>query len=330
MNSVQEADVAGKKIILRADLDLAERDGRLETFRLTRLIPTLKSILDRGGTARIIAHRGRPEGKPDLALSTEPFAALLSEQLDQPVSFAGDVTENPDPAGAAVLFENLRFHPGEEANSPEFVQALLKLGELYVNESFATVHRAHASIASLPKYLPHFGGLNLLQEIANLTRVMQNPDRPLLVIIGGAKVETKRPLIEYMQNIADEILVGGSLMNEGLKPLERVVMPVDEVGGKDIGHLTIERFRQSIGTAKTVVWNGPLGVFEDPQFSAGTKAVAEAVAGGHAFSVVGGGDTIAALDQFGLLNKISFVSTGGGAMLEFLSGRSLPGLEALE
>ena len=327
MNPVTEADVSGKKVIVRADLDLAERNGQLETFRLDRLIPTLQNLISRGANVRVIAHRGRPNGIPDPALSTAPFAPLLSDRLGQPVSFAGAIT--PSAEGKVTLFENLRFSPGEENNSQDFVQSLLGLGEIYVNDSFASSHRSHASVTSLPKYLPHFAGLNLIAEVKNLTKILENPERPLVVILGGAKVETKRPLIERMQIIADEILIGGSLVNEGLLPMEKVVLPLDNVEGKDIGTQTIERFKSSIEGARTIVWNGPMGIFEDPEFSSGTAAIARAVATSPAFTVVGGGETIASLNELGLLQQIKFVSTGGGAMLEFLSGKSLPGLEAL-
>lgn len=327
MNPVTEAPVTGKNVIVRADLDLAERGGQLETFRLNRLIPTLLDLLTRGANVRILAHRGRPNGIPDPALSTAPFASLLSERLGERVNFAGDLSSPA--SGKMALYENLRFNPGEENNSQDFVQTLLRLGEIYVNESFASSHRTHASVTSLPKYLPHFAGLNLMAEVENLTKILSNPVRPLVVIIGGAKVETKRPLIERMQTVADEILIGGSLVNEGLLPMEKVVLPIDNVEGKDIGTQTIERFKTSIESARTIVWNGPMGVFEDPSFSAGTTAVARAVAASPAFTVVGGGETIACLNELGLLQQIKFVSTGGGAMLEFLSGKSLPGLEAL-
>lgn len=327
MNPVTSAEVSGKNVIVRADLDLAERGGQLETFRLDRLIPTLQDLLSRGAAVRIIAHRGRPGGIPDPALSTAPFAPLLSDRLGEEVSFAKEFSSKEE--GKVTLFENLRFSPGEENNSQDFVQALLGLGEIYVNESFASSHRSHASVTSLPKYLPHFAGLNLMTEVENLTKILENPERPLVVIIGGAKVETKRPLIERMQIIADEILIGGSLVNEGLLPMEKVVLPLDNLDGKDIGSQTVDRFKSSIEGARTIVWNGPMGVFEDPAFSAGTTAVARAVAASPAFTVVGGGETISALNELGLLAQIKFVSTGGGAMLEFLSGKALPGLEAL-
>lgn len=327
MNPVTEAPVSGKNVIVRADLDLAERGGQLETFRLDRLIPTLRDLRTRGANVRILAHRGRPNGAYDPALSTASFAPLLSERLGEEVRFAGDLSSPA--SGQLTLYENLRFNPGEENNSQDFVQTLLRLGEIYVNESFASSHRTHASVTSLPKYLPHFAGLNLIAEVENLTKILANPERPLVVIIGGAKVETKRPLIERMQTLSDEILIGGSLVNEGLLPMEKVVLPLDNVEGKDIGTQTIERFKTSIEGARTIVWNGPMGVFEDPAFSAGTTAIARAVAASPAFTVVGGGETIACLNELGLLSQIKFVSTGGGAMLEFLSGKSLPGLEAL-
>lgn len=329
MQSVSLAPVAGKKVIVRADLDLAESGGKPETFRLKRLIPTLQDILDRGGVVRLIAHRGRPNGVVDPSLSTAEFVPLLTSELGKEVVFGGDLTENSGAAGQVVLFENLRFHPGEEANSPDFTEQLVALGDLYVNESFATVHRSHASIVGIPKYRPHFAGLNLISEVENLTKVLENPSRPLVVILGGAKIETKKSLIEYMQVLADEILIGGALINEGLQPGEKLVLPQDNVEGKDIGTLTIARFTQSVRSAQTIVWNGPMGVFEDPRFATGTTAIARAVAASSAFKVVGGGDTVSALDELGLLPQMSFVSTGGGAMLEFLAGKTLPGLEAL-
>jgi 3-phosphoglycerate kinase len=330
MHSVAAADVSGKKVIVRADLDLAVGEGQVETFRLDRLVPTIKSLLDRGATVRIIAHRGRPEGRVDPSLTNEDFVPILSEKLDLPVSFGGDPTQNQDLAAPVTLFENLRFYPGEEANSPEFVQALTRLGEIYVNESFATVHRSHASIVSLPKYLPHFAGLNLLAEIENLSKIIASPARPLVVIVGGAKLESKRPLVDFMANIADEILLGGAFVNETLPESPKLVLPVDNIDGKDIGPATIGRFKESLAGARTIVWNGPMGAFEDPKYAQGTRLVGQAVAGSRgAFTVVGGGDTIAALEGLGVLNLISFVSTGGGAMLEFLSGKTLPGIEAL-
>lgn len=327
MNPVTSAEVSGKNVIVRADLDLAERNGQLETFRLDRLIPTLRDLLSRGASVRIIAHRGRPNGIPNPALSTAPFAPLLSERLGEEVRFAGDITSSP--SGKISLFENLRFSPGEENNSQDFVEALLGLGEIYVNESFASAHRSHASVTSLPKYLPHFAGLNLMAEVENLTKILERPERPLVVIIGGSKVETKRPLIERMQTLADAVLIGGSLVNEGLQPMEKVILPLDNISGKDIGTQTQELFKKWINSAKTIVWNGPMGIYEDPAFAAGSVAVARAVSASPAFTVVGGGETIACLNELGLLPQIKFVSTGGGAMLEFLSGKPLPGLEAL-
>jgi phosphoglycerate kinase len=330
MNSVASADVSGADVIVRADLDLAKNpDGSFESLRLQRLIPTLQDLLSRGASIRLIAHRGRPEGAVDPNLSLQEIAPLLSDALSQPVEFGGDLMTNPNPTGKAVLFENLRFHPGEEGDLADFVQALLKLGTIYVNEAFAASHRSHASIVGIPRYMPHFAGLNLLKEVTTLEGILKNPARPLVVIIGGAKIETKLPIIEYMQNVADKILVGGALLAQSVSPGEKVITASDTVGGKDIGSETIAAFKQVLEGAKTIIWNGPMGVFEDPQFASGTKAVAESMVASGAFSVIGGGDTIAALDQMGFLPRISFVSTGGGAMLEFLSGKTLPGLSAL-
>ncbi len=330
MKSVTEADVTGKIVIVRVDLDLAEKGDGFETFRLDRGLPTLQDILTRGGELRLIAHRGRPEGKPDPALSLEPLIPLLSEKLSTEVKFGGDLAENPDPEGKVVLFENLRFHPGEEADSPDFTDQLTKLGDIYVNEAFATCHESHASIVGLPKFRPHFAGLNLTAEVANLNKVLQDPARPLVVLVGGAKIETKEPIISYMSSFADCVLVGGKLMSEGVTPSDKVVLPQDNVDGKDIGRETVAQFKEILATAKTIVWNGPMGVFEEPAYANGTTELARTVVSSSAFTVVGGGDTVTAIDELGLLDKINFVSTGGGAMLEFLAGKTLPGLAALE
>lgn len=330
MRSVAEAEVSGQKVIVRADLDLAEKGDGFETFRLDRSIPTFRDILDRGGKLRLIAHRGRPNGVPDPKLSLEPLLPLVSQKLGTEVKFGGDLTENTTQDGAVILFENLRFNPGEEGNSPEFTEQLVALGQIFVNEAFDTCHRSHASVVGIPKYRPHFAGLNLIKEVATLTKIMQSPERPLVVVVGGAKIETKKPLLDFMSSFADRVLVGGKLMDEGVTPSEKVMLPTDNVDGKDIGRETITRFKEVISSAKTVVWNGPMGVFEEPAYANGTIEVARAIISGSAFSVVGGGDTVAALDELGLLEQISFVSTGGGAMLDFLAGKTLPGLEALE
>lgn len=330
MQSVTNADVNGKKVIVRGDLDLAEENGKPETFRLLRMIPTLKDIISRGGAVRLLAHRGRPKGQVVDSLSLKEYVPLLSEQLGTDINFAGDPLTSQSPDGRFVLFENLRFHTGEEDNDPEFIQQLVKLGELYVNECFSTSHRDQASFTGIPKFLPHFAGLNLLKEVEELTKVLDNPEHPLAVIIGGAKLETKRPTIDFMADRADHVLVGSSFASQGLQATDKIVVPTDFVGEtKDIGSTTVNTFKNLIAAAKMIVWNGPLGEYEDPQFAAGTRSIAQAIVSSSAYSVVGGGDTIAALDEMGLLDKISFVSTGGGAMLDFLSGQKLPGLVAL-
>ncbi|MCG2686504.1 phosphoglycerate kinase, partial [Candidatus Parcubacteria bacterium] len=210
-------------------------------------------------------------------------------------------------------------------------RALANLGDLYVNEAFATCHRAHASIAGIPKFLPAYAGLRLVEEVTTLRRVIENPARPLVAIIGGAKVETKAAVVKHLARIADQVLLGGKVaLAEELRGLPRVVFPRDDLEGKDIGPQTIENYCQIISKAKTIVWSGPLGIFEEPRFERGTRAVVEAVVRSSAFVVAGGGDTLAALEKFGYRDKIGFVSTGGGAMLEFLGGRKLPGLDALD
>lgn len=325
------AKIAGKRVILRADLDVPLKDSQVgEDYRLQALLPTLKLLIKEGAKILVIGHVGRPEGKPDPKFSLRPVAVRLSEILGREVEFFSDFESLGGWKGSLGMLENLRFWEGEEEGDPVFIQKLCSLGEIYVNESFANSHRDHASISGVPRFLPSFAGFHLLKEVAELEGVLESPKRPLLFVLGGVKTETKVPLVADFAKIADLVLLGGRLMFEpSLKRIEKVMLPVDAVETFDIGPRSAALFSEKIKEAQTVIWSGPVGKWEEEKYAEGTRAVAEAVAANPGRTIVGGGDTIAAVDAFGLLGKIKYVSMGGGAMLEFLAGKKLPGLEAL-
>ena len=329
MKSVKEADVSGKRIIVRCDFDDPIKDRKLvDDTRIRSNLPTLKYLLDKGSGLFLISKLGRPKGwDPDLSMRI--VLDTLSDHLGQKVVFKEDLrNEN---LAEVTLLENLRFWPGEEKNDPEFSKILACFGDIYVNECFATSHRGDASFVGIPKHLPSFAGLNLLREVSEFKNLLENPERPFIAIVGGAKLETKLPAINNLSTVADKVLVGGRLMFEvsGQNLPQNAVVASDDMDQKDIGPRSTAIFTKIIQTAKTVVWNGPLGKFEIDKYILGTKEIAKAMISSGAYKVIGGGDTISALDKIGLINKIDYVSTGGGAMLEFLAGKKLPGLVAL-
>lgn len=329
MKSVAEANVGEKLVLVRTDFDVPVKNGKItDDLRIKSSVKTIKLLLEKRAKLRIISHLGRPEGT-DPSLSLKIVEPLLKYLLDREVLFSEKLT--PNQQAEIILYENLRFFPEEERDDQEFAEKLAGLGEIYVNECFSVSHRAHASVDKLTYLLPAFAGLVLVEETTNLKKILQNPERPLVAIIGGAKIETKLPAITNLARIADKVLVGGRLMFEIDKNNlpKNVQVAIDNVDEKDIGEKSLAGFQAEIGKAKMLVWNGPMGKFEEEQYSLGTKELARTVADSPAFSVVGGGDTLSALDQLGLLGKISFVSMGGGAMLDFLSGKKLPGLESL-
>ncbi len=386
--TIEQLSLAGKRVFLRADLNVPVEAGAVtDDTRLTAVLPTLRHALGAGASVVLASHLGRPKGKPAAEFSLKPVAARLSALLGQPVALAPDcvgpeveqLARDLEP-GQVLLLENLRFHKAEEANDEEFARALARLGDCYVDDAFAAAHRAHASIAAITKFLrPAAAGLLMRRELEALGRILERPERPLLAILGGAKVSDKVALVEHLLSRVDALLIGGGMAFTFLKALglevgrslveaERLdtarrvldaakarklpfVLPTDTVAaegldspagrsvsvkemppalmGLDIGPLTCERFAAEIRKARTVVWNGPMGVFERPPFAQGTVAVARAVAEGPAFSVVGGGDSVAAVNQAGVADRIGYISTAGGAFLEFLEGRKLPGVEAL-
>ncbi|HXS46365.1 MAG TPA: phosphoglycerate kinase [Solirubrobacterales bacterium] len=386
--SVRDADVAGKRVLVRVDFNVPLDDGRVaDDTRIRAALPTIELLRERGAALILVSHLGRPKGEVDPGLSMRPVGERLAELLDAGVKQApavlGDDVETMAAGlspGEVLLLENVRFEPGETKNDPELAGALAALADLYVNDAFGAAHRAHASTEGVAHRLPGYAGLLLEREVNELGKVVDLPERPLVVVLGGAKVSDKVGVIDRFLEIADSILIGGamcfsffraqdvptgnslveeagvSLAAEALKRAtesdcelslptdlvlgeefdagtavrlaEGIVVP-DGWMGLDIGPATAAAYAKAIGTAGTVLWNGPMGAFELEPFAAGTRAVAEAVAAAPATTVVGGGDSVAALHQFGLAEKVDWVSTGGGASLELLEGKKLPGVEAL-
>jgi phosphoglycerate kinase len=338
VNKLVGLDVSAKRVFLRADLDVPLPNSNDQTpdsntevsTRLTNIKPTIEYLLGRGAKQVIIAgHVGRPKG-PDPKLSTRHLIGQLRKILSRDVEFLESFESVQ--MSQVLLFENLRFWAGEVENDFEFAKDLARLVDVYVNDAFGNSHRNHASMVALPSMLPHAAGLHLQKEIDELTRILVNPDRPLVAIVGGAKIETKIPVISNLSKIAQTVLVGGELPIEinktGQKFAENVIVATLMENQKDISSESQSRFVEIINGAKTVIWNGPMGLFEEGHVD-GTLAVARAIAESGAYSVIGGGDSTQFLGKEGLLSNFSFVSAGGGAMLEFLSGKKLPGLEAL-
>jgi len=351
-----DLDVSGKRVFLRADLDVpleSTKDERLTTnveiaTRLTNLKPAVDYFLKHGASQIIIAgHIGRPKGS-DPVLSTKQILPILEKILGQKIVFSSQFTvhssqsknsvnHEPTTDNRIVLLENLRFWPGEIANDQNFAQKLANLADIYVNEAFGNSHRAHASMVSLPKLLPHAAGFHLTWEIEELTKILKNPIRPFVAIVGGAKIETKIPVIGNLAKIADTVLVGGQVAKQlttdklqlTTEKKSNVIVATLSDGGKDVDKKSIEQFKRVILRVRTIVWNGPMGLFEEG-FDKGTLQLAQAICRTNAFKVVGGGETTQFLAQNNLLSKFSFVSSGGGAMLEFLAGKELPAIKALE
>ena len=388
---LRDAELSGKRVLLRAGFDVPIEDGVVtDASRIEALLPTMKHMLDNGASLVILAHQGRPKGKATPEFSQKPLVPVLGKLLGTTVHFSPDVT-GPSArklseglkAGEVLLLENLRFDPREEANDEAFAQELAKLGDVYVNDAFTNCHRAHASMVGVPALLPSFMGLQLEEEVTHLSRVTENPVRPLTLIISGAKLETKVPVISRFLEQGDDILTGGAIANtlvaaaghtvgrskydadalndvrgmlkksgEGNAtvhaPVDAVIasdtsgkdahtVPVSQVPADcaifDIGPATVEAYGVVIARSKTIVWNGPLGMYEEEAFSHGSSAIARVLADAAskgATVVIGGGDTIDFHVRYKHdMSTYAFVSTGGGAMLEFVSGKTLPGLEAL-
>jgi len=385
--SVRDLDVRDKRVLVRVDFNVPVKNGEVtDDTRIRRALPTIRHLLSEGATPILISHLGRPKGEPDPKYAMDPVAAKLRELLGEPVkkldaAVGPEVEEALEDAGeGVVLLENSRFYPGETKNDPGFSDHLAALADLYVDDAFGAAHRAHATTVGVAERLPAAAGLLLEEEIDYLDGVLEDPERPFVAILGGAKVSDKLGVIESLLRTADYLLVGGAMcftffkargyeVGESLveddyveqarrlmdEAGERLVLPVDvivadamEEGAKaqtvavdaipsgkmglDIGPETVAVFEERIAGARTIFWNGPMGVFEIEAFAKGTEGVARAVAqasSGGATSVIGGGDSVAAVNKLGLEDRMSHISTGGGASLEYVEGKELPGVAVL-
>jgi phosphoglycerate kinase len=329
--------LAGKTVIVRANFDVPIEKGQvLDTTRIEDSINTISILRSHGCRVILLSHYDRPDGVYDPDKSLQAVVPELESRLNQPVTFVPYTNsyQNFMPEAAnLVLMDNLRFYPEEEANDKAFAAHLASFGEVYINEAFANCHRAHASIVGITQHLPGYAGVSLTQEMAVLTQVTQTPKRPLVVVIGGAKLETKEPLVNAFLSVADTILVGGKvaldMKTKGSTISDKIVLADLIPNGKDITSDSARRFADSIMQAGTVIWNGSLGVFEEEACREGTTIVAKAINTTSAFTVIGGGDTEAALTTLELQAGIDYISTGGGAMLTYLSEGTLVGLEPL-
>jgi len=391
--SVREIDVKGRRAFVRVDFNvpLGGASGRGVTVtddrRIVESLPTLRLLLEKGGSVVAASHLGRPKGKVDLKYSLAPVAGRLSELLGKPVSFAPDCV-GPDTSalaaglapGGVLLLENLRFHGEEEADDAAFASQLAGLADVYVNDAFGSAHRAHASVHRITSHFSQAAaGLLMDKELESLGRLLAEPARPFVVVVGGAKIGDKLDLLEHLIERCNTLIIGGAMSYTFLRALghevgsslvdtERemeardlmtlaavkgvsLLLPEDHMEAKagtseagrptrgpavsagytalDIGPKSVAAFKQEIGKARTILWNGPMGKFEDSRFAAGTEAIAKAIASSGAFTVVGGGDSAAAVKKFKMESAFSHISTGGGASLEYLSGRTLPGVAAL-
>jgi phosphoglycerate kinase len=387
--TVKDADVAGKRVLVRVDFNVPLADGAVtDDTRVRAALPTLRYLMDRGAKVIIVSHLGRPKGEPDPQFSLRPVRRTLQRLIGRNVTFVPQ-TVGPDATeavermvdGEVLMLENVRFNPGEKANDPAFARQLAAFADVYVNDAFGAAHRAHASTAGVAEFLPAYAGLLLAREVETLTSMLADPERPFVAILGGSKVSDKFGVIDKLLDCVDTLIVGGGmaftfLRAKGLeigtsivepdwvepakamliKALEKdveIMLPVDfvvadafaedaetrivgreeipaDMMGLDIGPTSGQLFAGAISDAKTIFWNGPMGVFEMKPYETGTRDVAAAVArNNRAVSVIGGGDSVAALKKFGLEERVTFVSTGGGASMKLLEGAPLPGVEAL-
>lgn len=381
--SIRDLDLQGKCVFIRVDFNVPLDNGQITSDkRIKASLPTIQYALEHGAGVILASHLGRPKGKIDPSMSLKPVAARLAELLGRSVKMAPDcvgpevAAMKPQP-GEVLLLENLRFHAEEEKNDPAFAEQLASLCETYVNDAFGSAHRAHASTEGMIRFVKHAAaGLLMEQELKYLGMAVQNPPRPCVAILGGAKVSDKIEVIENLGKVVDRLLIGGAMAYTFLRALgeptgkslveedkidlakklmadlgDKLLLPLDHVVvseiaagapnevvdtipdgkiGVDIGPDTVARYADAISSANMVIWNGPMGIFEKPPFDAGTVGVAKAVAASDAITIVGGGDSEKAIKAAGVASKITHISTGGGASLEFLAGDELPGVAALQ
>ncbi len=344
IKKIQDGNFEGKKVLVRADFNVGIVEGKIqEKFKLEACKETVAYLASQAGTKiALTSHLGRPDGKENLEFSLAQLVDELEKILNKKIVFVSDcIGEKVASALATVkedevlLLENVRFHGDEETNGEKFSQQLSENFDVFVNEAFSVCHRNQASVTGITRYLPSYGGFWLQKELENLDKVVNNPELPATAIIGGAKIETKLPLLNLFETIYTNILVGGKIANEAFEEKiqfsSKVILPVDFAGDRlDIGEKTIQIFKEIIAGSKVIVWNGPLGKFEQPPFDKGTREILAAVISSGAYTLIGGGESVQVLEENKLMDKISFVSTGGGAMLEYLSGNAMPGLEALK
>ncbi len=389
--TVRDIEVKGKKALVRCDFNVPMQDGKItDDIRITSALPTIKYLLENGAKVILMSHMGRPKGEAKMEFTLQPVADRLAELLGQPVVFNSVATvvdqsvvdaANALEDGQVMLLENVRFRKEETKNEENFSKELAQLGDIFVNDAFGTAHRAHCSTAGVADYLPAVSGFLIEKEVQFLGGAVENPERPFVAIMGGAKVGDKIPVIENLIKKVDTLIIGGgmsytffkamglqigtSILDEPSLDLAKelmvkaadagvdMILPVDVVCAKefandsetlvcdidkipadmmglDMGPKSVEKVKAILAEAKTVVWNGPMGVFEMPNFAAGTIGVAEALAASDAVTIIGGGDSAAAVEQFGYADKMTHISTGGGASLEFLEGKVLPGIAVLE
>ncbi len=384
--TVKDINVKGKKVLVRVDFNVPIKEGKVsDDTRIISALPTINYLLGQGAAVILCSHLGRPKGQRDLKYSMRPTSDYLSGLIDNPVHFAEDCigetavnASNKLKSGEVLVLENTRFHPEEEKNDPEMARQLAGLAEIYVNDAFGSAHRAHASTEGVARFLPGVAGFLMEKEIKYLDSAINDPQKPFITILGGAKISDKIGVIKNLLTNADQVLIGGGMANTFFKaqgyPIgdslveedaldtarellqsggTRLRLPVDIViadsfsndaqtkvmpmgpvpdGWRilDIGPESVSAYRKAILAANTIVWNGPMGVFELPKFANGTFGIAQAVADSDAVSIVGGGDSVAAVNQSGLKDEITHISTGGGASLEMLEGIELPGVAILQ
>lgn len=343
MKKIQDADIKNKKVLLRVDFNVAVENGKVkELFKIRACKESVEYLLNNGAQVALISHLGRPNGKINLEFSLGQIVREAENILGIKIKFIPDCIgekvnsglENLS-GGEVLLLENVRFYPGEEVNDGNFAQQLAENFDIFVNDAFSVCHRNQASVTGIAKILPSYAGLWFQKEIKNLDKIKSDPEHPAVAVIGGAKIETKLLLINKFIENYDYILVGGKIANEAidqnLKFNQKVILPVDFAHNRlDIDGETINKFKEIISSAKTIIWNGPMGKFEEKPYDNGTKEILSAVIASGAYALVGGGESVQILEENGAMDKISFVSTGGGAMLEYLSGNNLPGIEVLK